>query len=156
MLVRLNFILKLRIFIYKTRNKISIILNYIFRIPFLFIPSPYPPRTKSTNSIRNEERSTDIFHNKLREILAIRGDQKPIAHSPSPTAKTTFAFIHSPTSQIFRFYNSQIPTTPFSSPSSCRIHYESQTSCNSPQAYSVYPVVGSKSYAQSSRTSPCR
>ena len=45
--------------------------------------------------------------------------------------------------------------TPFSSPSSCRIHYESQTSCNSPQAYSVYPVVGSKSYAQSSRTSPC-
>ena len=53
MLIRLNFILKLRIFIYKTRNKISIILNYIFRIPFLFIPSPYPPRTKSVPSSEN-------------------------------------------------------------------------------------------------------
>ena len=138
MLIRLNFILKLRIFIYKTRNKISIILNYIFRIPFLFIPSPYPPRTKSTNSIRNEERSTDIFHNKLRETSAIRGDQKPIAHSPLPTAKTTFAFIHSPTSQIFRFYNSQIPTTPSFSPFSCRIHSVYQTLCNSEPVYSVF------------------
>ena len=75
--------------------------------------------------------------------------------SPSLTAKTTFAFIHSPTSQIFRFYNSQIPTTPSFSLSSFHTHYESQTSCNYPQAYSVCPVVGSKSCAQSLRTAPC-